>query len=117
MCIIFSKIFPGSGSKEIGLKLPTLFLFPVLGVGITVAFFHAFGKIKELIDKFKIAVRIVVKVLKTNFKTLDFGKTRGFVDIFLHDFSKDFCLCSFFNFKYISLCIIICYVFRQCSII
>lgn len=43
-CTNFSRIFPGRGRSDIGLRLETFVGLETLGIGITVTFFQSFSE-------------------------------------------------------------------------
>lgn len=44
-----SSTFPGTGSRDTGLRSDMSFKFGTLGIGTTIAFFHSLGTIPEVI--------------------------------------------------------------------
>ena len=60
LCTTFSISFDGNGSDDTGLKLLTPFLFPVLGIRVTLAIFQLFGISDLAKDKLKSSVILSV---------------------------------------------------------
>ena len=68
MCIIFSNSLPGTGNREMGLKLLTSAGLPSFGRGTTLATFQACGTILVEIDKLKRKVNVGTRIAKAFFK-------------------------------------------------
>ena len=70
LCTNFSRIFPGCGNSEIGLKLVTMDRSPFLGIGITSASFHELGKKPLVTDKFNMKVSCSIRTFSIDLRTI-----------------------------------------------
>ena len=64
LCISFSITFPGVGRSYIGLYVLTNCISPFLGIGVTVAFFHALGNLQVAIEVLSRWVNSVLSLLR-----------------------------------------------------